>query len=130
MRLVRLIFALLLAAAFPLAANECLLAASFPSHVADCCDHGSAPTGNVPEGSDCANCLIMDSGANPVTAQIFAAGATEWREDVLLSDRVRLALAVVENGTPVLMPESPPEERPLWHLVARTASPVRGPSFA
>ncbi len=128
MRLLRVIFALLLASAFPLAANECLLAATFPAQIEDCCGGHAAPVETGAGESNCATCTVMETGVNPAAAPTFAAGAVEWREEVLLSEHLRMAQVSVENESPVVVPEGPPEVRPLWSFVVRTALPVRGPS--
>lgn len=130
MHLLRVIFALLIASAFPLAANECLLAAAFPAEITDCCGGHPEPAENGAGAHDCANCAMMEAGVNPAAVAAFAAGAVEWRENVLLSARLRAALAVVEREASSVVPESPPEVRALWPSVVRTALPVRGPSFA
>ncbi len=130
MHLLRVIFAILLTSAFPLAANECLLAAAFPAAVADCCGGHSEPADAGAVNHDCANCAMMGIGFNPATVAAFAAGAVEWRENVLLSAHLRAALAVVEKDAPSVVPKSPPEVRSLWPSLVRTALPVRGPSFA
>jgi hypothetical protein len=120
--------ALLLVAWIP-ATNACALAAAFPEAFQSCPEaEGAMQESSAPCDSACQECVSFEGGFPPSLAQVSAMPAPQFEDLWLTRLLALLALRPVDESVPPA--ESPPREIPLWHLVARTALPVRGPAFA
>lgn len=128
MSLVRPIVVALLLLAWGPAVNRCVLAAAAPQIFSDCCDD-SAGGGCDCSQNSCQQCVNVETG---LTTSLLHAVKVEplakenvWQTRILrlLSERSDLNAQVVDYCYT-------PPERPLWHFVARTALPVRGPSIS
>lgn len=125
-----LIAALLLAGWLP-ALNWCALAAAFPGTLVDCCAQVAAPD-QSPGGAedDCETCATLENGFSPASLQPATLAAPTLLEEAWLTESLRALATPVDVMPPVFGAHSPPPAAGLWHFLARTAAPVRGPSLA
>jgi len=123
------IIAALLLLGWTPAVQGCALAAAFPAQFSDpCCDEDAPAT---PDVSQCQHCVVLETGValsslQPLTLAVPVQRVDEWMTECL----TRLAKLSAAEVTPIDEWSPPPERVPLWHFVARTALPVRGPSRA
>jgi hypothetical protein len=105
--------------------QACLIESLWPE--TECCCEGDAGAEKQPEPS-CEHCVTLQTGANPTHVARIAVEMPLLVEDVIGSAVLNVSLAK-PAGLSVWRVESPTESPPIWHLVARTSVPVRGPSF-
>lgn len=111
------------------AVNACALAAAFPAEFSDpCCDEGAPAT---PDANSCQHCAVLETGFALSSLQTLTLAVPAQRVDEWLTECLALlAKLSAAETTPLEECSPPPEHVPLWHFVARTALPVRGPSHA
>lgn len=125
-RLRIIVLALLLVAWLP-AANACLLAVVFPQQFEEPCD--DCGLGGTTGDASCSECATLETGFCLSHLQPFAVTAPVLRADEWLTALLLVVRMPVAEKAPPDAETSPPLERSLWHFVARTALPVRGPSL-
>lgn len=106
--------------------QTCLITNLASAQLVDCCEHElpSSDSGS----SACAQCVTLESGVDRVAPNVVSLTAPTLITDVLLSAVMALVVDQAEHQ-PVLDTSAPADFSPLWHFVARTALPVRGPSL-
>ena len=111
--------------------NGCALAAAFPAEFSDsCCDDDEdAPASS--DVSSCQHCVVLETGVALSGLQPLTLMAPVQRVDEWMTEHLAFLAKLSADETDRIEECSPPPERvPLWHFVARTALPVRGPSRA
>lgn len=127
MTFLRAIAAALLVLGCAAFSQMCLIASMAPEWTADCCEHEEPARGDAGEPV-CAQCIVLESGVDRVAPPLIAVSAPA----VVWEDRLALVLARLARQAEAVpeLDTSPPEVlSPIWHFVARTALPVRGPSL-
>jgi hypothetical protein len=129
MSLIRpIVIALLLAAWWP-AMNRCVLAAAAPQIFSDCCsDSPTDVAGGCAENS-CQKCVNLENGLALSLLHAVKLQAPIVRADAWLTKLQRLLSERADTDVQLTAYCYTPPEQPLWHLVVRTALPVRGPSI-
>jgi hypothetical protein len=129
MSLIRpIVIALLLAAWWP-AMNRCVLAAAVPQIFSDCCsDSPTDVAGGCAENS-CQKCVNLENGLALSLLHAVKLQAPIVRDDAWLTKLQRLISERADTDVQLTAYGYTPPEQPLWHLVVRTALPVRGPSI-
>jgi hypothetical protein len=129
MSLIRpIVIALLLAAWWP-AMNTCVLAAAVPQIFSDCCsDSPTDVAGGCAENS-CQKCVNLENGLAISLLHAVKLQAPAVRADAWLTKLQRLLSKRADTDVQLTAYCYTPPEQPLWHLVVRTALPVRGPSI-
>jgi hypothetical protein len=129
MSLIRpIVIALLLAAWWP-AMNRCVLAAAVPQIFSDCCsDSPTDVAGGCAENS-CQKCVNLENGLALSLLHAVNLQAPIVRDDAWLTKLQRLISERADTDVQLTAYGYTPPEQPLWHLVVRTALPVRGPSI-
>lgn len=111
------------------ARGECVcIGRGFPAEFSDPCCEADAPA--APDLSSCQHCVVLETGFALSSLQPLMLAVPARRVDEWLTECLALLAKLGAETTPMEECSPPPEQVPLWHFVARTALPVRGPSRA
>ena len=120
-------FAALLFLVWLPAVNVCALADAFPPGAPDpCCETESSSP--VPTDS-CSDCTTLENGFR-LSAPLPFVPTLNQEPDAWLTNLLAATAAAAANKPLPFQDSAGPPEPPLWHFVARTAAPARGPSVA
>jgi hypothetical protein len=129
MSLIRpIVIALLLAAWWP-AMNRCVLAAAVPQIFSDCCSDSPTDVAGGCAEKSCQKCVNLENGLALSLLHAVKLQAPIVRDDAWLTKLQRLISERADTDVQLTAYGYTPPEQPLWHLVVRTALPVRGPSI-
>jgi hypothetical protein len=105
----------------------CLITSMVPEPTVDCCQQDE-PVSGEPGKPECAECVTLENGVDRIAPQRIALSApvAVW-DDTLFAALALLARHA--EAAPALDTSPPVALSPIWHFVARTSLPVRGPSL-
>ena len=129
MRHVRTFTALLLALLWVPAMNSSAVAWIFPELGLHCCHEDDDP--DQSDDMSCDKFTTLQNGFQIQHLQMLKLAPALFvpLEPAWMPDLIRALATEAADKPPLASWKSPPPERTLWHFIARTTLPVRGPSL-